>query len=149
MQPDYKAQAHPADMPVGIVLIVLNALGVCAGVALLAGGGLLGAIGGAASMRGNTQVPGGALAIGGGVMMVIGVVLMILYAISIYGAIGVMQSRKQGFLIVLVLGAIALLANLAQMASNHSGIFGVGLGILAPLYAYLRLSGNLPPKVEY
>lgn len=147
MQPGYSSQAHPADKPVGIVLMILNALGACGSLLLVVGGGAIGALGGAAAVKGEA---GGAVAAGaaGGIVMVLGIVLLIVSAISIYGAFGIMQSRKQGFMIVLILGVIGLLMNIVSIVNGNGNFFGIGLGILAPIYAFLRLNGSLPPKVE-
>jgi hypothetical protein len=156
---DVSSQVHPADKPVGIVLIVLNALGVCGGVLLVAGGGIIGAVGGAAGAAGAAgsstaeekaagAAVGTAAAAGGGLIMILGIATLLICAISIYGAIGIMQSRKQGFTITLILGVIGLLLNIAGMLSGSPNLVGLGLGILAPLFAFLRLNGQLPPKVE-
>lgn len=147
MQPDYSSQAHPADKPVSIVLMILNALGACGSLFLVIGGGVLGAVGGAATVSGDAKGAAAGVAMGG-LIAVLGIVLLIVSAISIYGAYGIMQSKKQGFMIVLILGAIGLLVNIASLVNGSGNFFGIGLGVLAPIYAFLRLNGSLPPKVE-
>jgi len=137
----FNAQAHPADRPVGIILLVLNALGTCGSLAAIGLGSVVGALGMSGML--SARHTGGGF---GALMAVFGIASLVASVVSIVGSIGIMQSRKIGFVIVLAMGVVGLVIHGLSFGSTHS-FLGIGLGILAPVYALLRLTGILPPRV--
>lgn len=133
----------PADKIMGIILIILAALGACGSLALVGLGGL---VGGAGISAGGAQGAGAVAAAGGGVM-VMGVILLAICVVEIFAATWMMKSLRKGFLIIVILGGLGLILNIVTMTSSHTtNFFGIGSGLIFPIYSALRLFGALGPK---
>lgn len=132
-----------ADMVLGILLIIGSVCVGFASLALIGLGGLGTAVGGAAA----TTQAGSAAAVGAGVGgMVIGGILLLSSIGQLVGAIWMLGSLEKGLRLVMVIGIAGLALNIILgVMVGHFNFFGTGLGLLYPIYAGLRLSGNLGP----
>jgi hypothetical protein len=136
-------ETFQADKIMGIILIVLAALGACGSLALVGIGGLGTAAGVAAKdAEGSTAV-----ATAGGGLMIFGVLLLAICVVEIVGGVWIIKSLRKGFMTIAVLGAIGLVVNIVAGAMAHSfNFFGLGTGLIFPIYSVLRLMGNVGPK---
>ncbi|MGV3617214.1 MAG: hypothetical protein ACO1SV_17950 [Fimbriimonas sp.] len=140
-QTDYR----PIDKIVGIILAVLSGCGVLCGGGILLGmgvafGSLAGSYGGA--MKGADAPPpavgAGALALGG-LFAFAFFVIFSCYVLNIVGAIGVMKSRRWGFMLTAILTGISSFAALSG-ATLYLDILPT---LAVCIYCVLRLTGNL------
>lgn len=147
-RPDYSPGFYPKDKTWGIVIIVLSSLGICCGLAAAGLGGALGIAGagvaasGAASGASDAREAATGLGIGGGVLAMIGFVVMASSAVQIAGGIGIMKSRRWGFLLTGVLSGISILLNLGQLPH---GLVGMAINGIIAYYCWSRLSGREGP----
>jgi hypothetical protein len=127
--------AYEADRPVrvnrsgavtavGIVNLVLGALDILAGIAVMVGGAaILGLSGAAANQEGVTEEQRKAMAavggMGAGIAVAIGVCIMIFGIPLIIAGIGVLKRRNWGRILTIVLGIIAGLLGVLSLL-NHS-----------------------------
>lgn len=110
---------------------------------LVLGGGILGAAGASGgAAAGSAGGAAGAAVVGGGIAF-LGIIVAAICALSIFGAIGMIQGKRVGFLITAVLGAIGLVLNIISF-----NILGIVLSAAQAAFGFLRLNGTLPPKPE-
>jgi hypothetical protein len=131
------------DTVMGVIMIVLAALGACGSLALIGIGGLGAAAGSTvASEKGGVEV-----AAAGGMAMVMGVILLAVCAAEVLGGVWMLKSLKKGFMLILIIGAIGLILNIVSGATaGHFNFIGVGVGLIFPGYSAARLFGNFGPK---
>lgn len=134
-RPVYGMEPFQADKVVGIIMIVLAALGACGSLMVMGLGGLVGAAG--VSTRGEGA---GVAAAAGGFVVFMGIIWLAICVVEIFLATWIMKSLRKGFMIVLILGAIGLLINIVSM-----NFIGIVLGLIFPGYAAMRLYGNYGP----
>jgi hypothetical protein len=131
-------------MAVGIILIVLNAIGACiGGLAVMAGGFIAGA---GSSLQGMKDASGKevsqqTLQTAGGIALIFGIVWLIACALSIIGAVGILKGLRWGFMLVFVMGIIGVLGSFVPF-NPISLVFGLA----GAIYCGLRLFGNVGPK---
>jgi hypothetical protein len=136
-------EVFPTDKVMGIILIVLSALGACGSLVLVGVGGFFGAAGvTAGSAQGGT-----AAVAGGGLLMVLGIFVLAICVLEIVAGTWIIKSLRKGFMVVAVLGAAGLLLNIITGAMSHQfNFFGLGTGLIFPIYSVLRLMGQVGPK---
>lgn len=135
---------HPQDKPIGITIIVLNAL--CGGLGLLAvlGLGAIAAMGGAAAAGSGGSADGAAAAAAvGGIAAIIAIVVVVLCAVGIIAGFGIMKSAKWGFQLGAVVFGLNALSNLAQLPQ---GVIGLLISGALCYYCIARLTGKIGPK---
>jgi hypothetical protein len=140
MQPE---NSHPADKPLGIVIIILSALGACGGLALAGLGGFMGAAGGAAATQEGSASGAAAAGAIGGMTAIIGLVLVAVSVLNIVGGVGVMKSARWGFMLTGILSAISALLNLVNF--DVKGILGLAIAAGVAVFCFMRLAGKLGP----
>jgi len=138
------------DMVMGIILILLAALGTCLGGLAVVGGGFLAGAG--STIKGLTDAQGNSISgstaqAAGGIAMVFGIILLIICIAEIVGGVWMVQSLAKGMRLVFVIGAIGLILNIISgVTAGHFNFFGLGVGLIFPAYAAARLYGNFGPK---
>ncbi len=121
---------HPADLPIGIVIIVFSGLAILGSIALIGLGGAVGVAG-----AGTT-----ATAVGGSVAL-IGMILLAVSVINIIGAVGIIKGARWGFMITGIMSAISVVLDIF-----HLNILGILISGAVAVYCFLRLSGQLGGK---
>lgn len=121
---------HPADLPIGILIIVVY------GLAALAG--LLGFLGGAA-------VGAGASASVGGFVMIVSIVLLLVSVLMIAGGAGIIKGARWGFMVCGVMATIGVVLGLFSFAGAMS-VVRLLIGVALAIYCFMRLSGQLGPR---
>ena len=143
------SEKFQADTVMGIILIILAAIGGCLALMAAGIGGLAGAAGaaGATGTAGTTGANAGAVAAAGGILLVFGIIMLVVCIIDIVGGVWMMKSLRKGFMLVLVVGAIGLLLSiLGAVTGGHFNFFGFGMGLIFPGYSAARLFGNFGPR---
>lgn len=141
---------HPADKPIGIVIMVLSVCCLGGGIALAAGIGAMGAMAGGAAAQGGQGSQDAAVAAGmmGLGAAVLGVVTAVFGALGIATGYGIMKSAKWGFILGSVVYGLNTLLNVLSIASQGAQSI-IGLAISGALFAFcfMRLTGKLgaPP----
>lgn len=131
------------DMVMGIILIILAALGACGSLALVGIGGLGAAVGTSAS----GQQGAGAVTAAGGLVMVLGIFYLLACVAYIVGAVGMIGSKKSGLNLVMIVGVVLLILGIVLGAVTGSfNIVGVLIGLIFPGYCAARLFGNFGPR---
>jgi hypothetical protein len=133
------------DLIVGIILIVLNAIGVClGGIAAAAGGVLAGGAKGLGEIKdpntGRVISTGDAQA-AGGLVLVAGIIILILSIVAIVGSVGIIKSARWGLMLTFVLGILGMILSVVSF-----NIIGIVIGLFEAVYCGLRLFGNVGPK---
>ena len=98
-QSDYR----PVDKILGIVLLVYFIFGACCGGAFLGGGSILAGIGANQARVAGTADSAIPLAAAGGLLMLLGILIIGAYFLNLAGAVGVMKSRRWGFILTAIL----------------------------------------------
>lgn len=127
-----------ADKVIGIILMILSALGVVGGICTAAGMSMIG-LGAAVSGGGEEAVAGGALA---GLGAVLGLIVIAWSAVGIVTGYGIMKSLRWGFLVGAILSAISVVFALVGF-----NILGFLINGALFVYCLLRLMGRLGPPV--
>ncbi len=148
------SQAHQADKPAGIVLIVMSSLHAFHLLLLLSIYGAANSLVKSAlkpDASGNSfvqtaspdfQARYDAAAHQAVILILLSVLLA---AFCAFGGFGITQSRKWGFVVTIVAAGIGLASN---SLVGGTGALGFLLSLAAIIYSVLRLAGNLPPKVR-
>ena len=128
------APAHPADKPVGVALMVISAVFIP--ILMIIGLGATVFVGMATAFHIVSGSPGLAHAEGSGGMLLMRMFFSI-FALAgmVYAGFGISRSTRQGFVIALVIGIVAIVLRSAMI-----------IGIGATVYSALRLFGGLGPK---
>lgn len=124
---------HPADLPIGIIIIILYGL-----IAIIS---LLGFLGGAA-VGGSGTVGAG---VAGGSLMILSLILLIVSGLMVTGGAGIIKGARWGFMIC---GIMAVLSIIVGFFGFNGTIAVVRLLIAAALatYCFLRLGGQIGPR---
>lgn len=143
---------HPADKGIGIAVMVYNlCCGVGSGLIMVTGGALLGALGaGAAASSGGSGATPDAAAVGalGGAVALIGVVFIVVSVAGIASGFGIMNSKRWGFTLCLVLSVISTIIGLISLfGGSVQSIISVAVSGLLAYYCWARLGGKIgsPP----
>lgn len=140
--------SHPADKPLGIIIMVLNAVcGVGLGLLAMVGGAALGAMGGAAAAgsgasAGEAAAGAGAAAAAGGLVAILGVVSIILGIAGIAMGFGIMKSLRWGFTVGMIVSALNFIVNIFQLPQ---GIIGMAISGAIAYFCWGRLNGKIGP----
>jgi hypothetical protein len=133
---------YQPDLIVGILIIAFSACGACAGLGLAGLGGVLGAVGVTQITRGaGPNAEATAIAGASGLVAVIGMAIAILSLANIAGGVGVLKSKRWGFMLTAVLSGIGFLLSL----SGSDGFLGSIPNLAAAIYCGLRHAGKLGP----
>ena len=136
-------QKFGADLAVGIIIIVLNAIGACLGGLVVLGGGFL-ASGAANNMKdaqGNPIVTGNVTQAAGGMVLIVGIVLLIASIVAIVGGVGIIKGVKWGLTLTFALGVIGVILSIIQFNP-----IGLVIGLFEAVYCGVRLFGNVGPR---
>lgn len=128
------------DKVVGIILAVFSLCGtLCGGIMVVAGTTAASYFGSQAAS--NPETKGSLLpaALVGGGAAVVGLIIFGCYMLNVLGAIGVMQSRRWGFILTAIFTGINAMAAL----SGTTLFLDILPTAAACIYCILRLSGNL------
>ncbi len=130
------------DMVMGIILIILAALGICGSLALVGIGGFAGSLGASAGSR-----EGAAVAAAGGLAIVWGLVLLATCIADIVGAAWMIKSLRKGFMLVLIVSLINLAISIIMgITGGGFNFMGLILGLVFPAYCAARVFGNFGPR---
>jgi hypothetical protein len=121
---------HPADLPIGIIIIVFSGLAVLGSLALIGLGGATTVAGGGTAVS----------AVGGGVA-IIGMILLAVSVINIIGAVGILKGARWGFMITGIMSAISVILDIV-----HLQIVGLIIAGACAAYCFMRLTGQLGGK---
>ncbi|RYG26836.1 hypothetical protein EON82_01735 [bacterium] len=144
-RPNYTPSgAYDKDRGWGMAVIACAILGVFCGLLMGLGGAALGVFGAAAATSGGREATeGGAiLGLGGGLIALVGFAIMACSAVQVAGGVGIMQSKKWGFVMTAVLSIISLILNVPALPA---GIPGVLISAVFLWYCWTRLSGKDGP----
>lgn len=143
-RPDYTPSGpYAKDRTWGIVIIVLSSLLMCCGLGMAGLGGLLGVAGaGAAASGSGSRDAAAGLGVGGGIVALIGFAMMASSALQIAGGIGILNSRRWGFILTGALSVISILLGIARLPQ---GIVGIVINAIIVYYCWARLSGKEGP----
>ena len=108
---------------IGILNIVLGAIGSLLSLLVVLGGGLLAAGGAAASSSGDTSGAGGAMAAGGGLIAIMGLVGLACWGMMCFSGIGVLKLAPWGRTLSMVCGGF--IAALMVLSMVTSGTFSI------------------------
>jgi hypothetical protein len=137
-------QKFGADMAVGVIMIVLNAIGACFGGLALLGGGMASGMSDALKQQMAKQgqnMTDEQLKAAGGAAMIVGIELLLGTILIIVGAVGIIKGARWGFTMTFAVGLILAIASLFPM-----DLFGLLFGLFGAVYSGLRLFGNVGPR---
>lgn len=138
---------YPKDSGMGIAVIVCAILGVFCGLAVGLGGTLFGLFGAAAASTSGRESEGMAafFGLGGSLIAIFGFGIMACSAVQVAGGVGIMRSRRWGFVLTAVLSVVSLLLSLPAIPSGGVGVLGVIQSAVFLWYSWMRLSGREGP----
>lgn len=143
--PPPAASVYAKDQTWGIVVMVLSSLGLCLGAFTLLLGGAIGLFGVAATTgHAGHEDRGMALAFGGAgaIVAVVGVLIALSSILQVAGGVGIMRSRRWGFVLT---GALAIVSFLLGLASLPHGVVHLAINAVIGWYCWARLSGKEGP----
>lgn len=141
-RPDLEPGMTPGkhDKTVGIIIMVLSALGLCCGIAGAVGVGALSALGASAAAASGSRSDAAALGAVGAMAGVTLVFSIILSAASAYVGYLIMNSKPTGFKIGFILGIIGAVYNLLNFPV---GLLGVIFNGALAYYCWGRQNGKI------
>src|SRR5262245_55834159 len=123
---------------IGILNIVLGAIGSLLSLLAMLGGGLLAAAGAAAEADGSGQGAGTMVAAGGGMIMVFSFIGLAACFTLIMGGVGVLKMKPWGRMLSMVCGGVLALMQLYTLVTSGVDLFSVALllygGLLVGLF---------------